>query len=216
MKRLSALAAALMLGATPAIAKKAEQRRFTPIPSAPAVTLDPAKAYLIIRCKGHPKCIPPILMRVPSAAEVADHKARGTELGNVHVFNQKTAFETSATGATYLLASDPGRIVVYGIGVPLAFQSCFCLGTVSAEVKAGEITDFGASVMGLAADPSPYPELSTGGGTSDGRFLIKLCPVVDFGLPNATMHKVHESAAVEDIRTLARIYARVFEGGLAS
>ncbi|WP_426267792.1 succinyl-diaminopimelate desuccinylase [Sphingomonas sp. LHG3443-2] len=58
------------------------------------------------------------------------------------------------------------------------------------------------------------PELSTGGGTSDGRFLIKLCPVVDFGLPNATMHKVGESAAVSDIETLARIYRRVFAGGL--
>ena len=60
------------------------------------------------------------------------------------------------------------------------------------------------------------PELSTGGGTSDGRFLIKLCPVVDFGLPNATMHKVGESAAVADIETLARIYRRVFAGGLAA
>nr|WP_314447236.1 succinyl-diaminopimelate desuccinylase [uncultured Sphingomonas sp.] len=59
------------------------------------------------------------------------------------------------------------------------------------------------------------PELSTGGGTSDGRFLIKLCPVVDFGLPNATMHKVGESAALADIEVLARIYRRVFEGGLA-
>ncbi len=39
------------------------------------------------------------------------------------------------------------------------------------------------------------PELSTSGGTSDGRFLIQLCPVVDFGLPNATMHKVGECAA---------------------
>ncbi len=58
------------------------------------------------------------------------------------------------------------------------------------------------------------PELSTGGGTSDGRFLIRLCPVVDFGLPNATMHKVGESAALADIEALARIYARVFEGGL--
>ncbi len=58
------------------------------------------------------------------------------------------------------------------------------------------------------------PELSTGGGTSDGRFLIKLCPVVDFGLPNATMHKVGESAAVADIEVLARIYRRVFAGGL--
>jgi succinyl-diaminopimelate desuccinylase len=68
----------------------------------------------------------------------------------------------------------------------------------------------------IRAECGLEPELSTGGGTSDGRFLIKLCPVVDFGLPNATMHKVHESAAVEDIRTLARIYARVFEGGFAS
>lgn len=53
------------------------------------------------------------------------------------------------------------------------------------------------------------PALSTGGGTSDGRFLIKLCPVVDFGLPNATMHKLDECAALEDIRGLSRIYARV-------
>jgi succinyl-diaminopimelate desuccinylase len=54
-------------------------------------------------------------------------------------------------------------------------------------------------------------ELSTSGGTSDGRFLIQLCPVVDFGLPNATMHKVGECAAVEDIRALSRIYARILE-----
>ena len=53
------------------------------------------------------------------------------------------------------------------------------------------------------------PELSTSGGTSDGRFLIQLCPVVDFGLPNATMHKLDESAAVEDIHALSRIYERV-------
>ena len=54
-------------------------------------------------------------------------------------------------------------------------------------------------------------ELSTSGGTSDGRFLIQLCPVVDFGLPNATMHKVGECAAVEDIRQLSRIYERILE-----
>jgi succinyl-diaminopimelate desuccinylase len=53
------------------------------------------------------------------------------------------------------------------------------------------------------------PELSTGGGTSDGRYLIALCPVVDFGLPNATMHKVGESARVEDINALSRIYERI-------
>ena len=54
-------------------------------------------------------------------------------------------------------------------------------------------------------------DLSTSGGTSDGRFLIKLCPVVDFGLPNASMHKVGEHARVEDIHGLTRIYRRIID-----
>ncbi|MGZ8287239.1 MAG: succinyl-diaminopimelate desuccinylase [Allosphingosinicella sp.] len=58
------------------------------------------------------------------------------------------------------------------------------------------------------------PALSTNGGTSDGRFLIALCPVVDFGLPNATMHKLDEAASIEDLRALARIYARIVRGAL--
>lgn len=60
------------------------------------------------------------------------------------------------------------------------------------------------------------PRLSTHGGTSDGRFLIALCPVIDFGLPNATMHKLDEAAAVEDIHALRRIYAKVIRGALAT
>jgi succinyl-diaminopimelate desuccinylase len=59
------------------------------------------------------------------------------------------------------------------------------------------------------------PELSTSGGTSDGRYLIKLCPVVDFGLPNATMHKLDEAAAIDDIYALERIYARILKSALA-
>ncbi len=59
------------------------------------------------------------------------------------------------------------------------------------------------------------PKLSTSGGTSDGRFFIKLCPVVDFGLPNATMHKVGEHAAVADIEALGRIYARIIKAAFA-
>jgi succinyl-diaminopimelate desuccinylase len=64
-------------------------------------------------------------------------------------------------------------------------------------------------VEAIEEETGTAPELSTSGGTSDGRFLIQLCPVVDFGLPNATMHKVGECAAVEDIRALSRIYERV-------
>jgi succinyl-diaminopimelate desuccinylase len=64
-------------------------------------------------------------------------------------------------------------------------------------------------VEAIEEETGAKPELSTSGGTSDGRFLIQLCPVVDFGLPNATMHKVGECAAVADIRALSSIYERV-------
>jgi succinyl-diaminopimelate desuccinylase len=70
-------------------------------------------------------------------------------------------------------------------------------------------------VSAIAEETGLTPDLSTSGGTSDGRFLIQLCPVVDFGLPNASMHKVGESAAVEDIQALSRIYRRVLEKALA-
>jgi succinyl-diaminopimelate desuccinylase len=64
-------------------------------------------------------------------------------------------------------------------------------------------------VEAIEEETAIKPELSTSGGTSDGRFLIQLCPVVDFGLPNSTMHKIGECAAVEDIRALSRIYERI-------
>ena len=66
-------------------------------------------------------------------------------------------------------------------------------------------------VSAIRDETGVEPELSTSGGTSDGRFLIALCPVVDFGLPNGSMHKVGEHAALEDIRALSRIYRRVLD-----
>jgi succinyl-diaminopimelate desuccinylase len=77
----------------------------------------------------------------------------------------------------------------------------------------GELYD--VIVSAIREEIGVEPLLSTSGGTSDGRFLIQLCPVVDFGLPNATMHKVGEHAAVEDIHALCRIYRRVLEKVLA-
>jgi succinyl-diaminopimelate desuccinylase len=70
-------------------------------------------------------------------------------------------------------------------------------------------------VEAIDEETGQRPELSTSGGTSDGRFLIQLCPVVDFGLPNATMHKVGEHAAVEDVHALSRIYERIVRKVLA-
>ena len=58
-------------------------------------------------------------------------------------------------------------------------------------------------VVGIA------PEASTTGGTSDARFLTKICPVVEFGLCNATMHKLDEAVAIADLTALTEIYRRV-------
>jgi succinyl-diaminopimelate desuccinylase len=55
-------------------------------------------------------------------------------------------------------------------------------------------------------------ELSTTGGTSDGRFIIDICPqVVELGPPNATIHKVDEHVCVQDIEPLKNIYRRLIE-----
>jgi len=60
------------------------------------------------------------------------------------------------------------------------------------------------------------PALSTTGGTSDARFLSKLCPVAEFGLVNATMHKTDEAVAVADLLDLTRIYAALIARMLPS
>ncbi|MBF0422730.1 MAG: succinyl-diaminopimelate desuccinylase [Magnetococcales bacterium] len=56
------------------------------------------------------------------------------------------------------------------------------------------------------------PELSTGGGTSDARFLSQHCrETIEFGLVGASMHKVDEAVAVDDLEKLALIYQRILE-----
>jgi succinyl-diaminopimelate desuccinylase len=60
------------------------------------------------------------------------------------------------------------------------------------------------------------PQLSTTGGTSDGRFIATVCPqVVEFGPPNATIHKVDECIRVADLEPLKDIYRRTLEFLLA-
>jgi succinyl-diaminopimelate desuccinylase len=60
------------------------------------------------------------------------------------------------------------------------------------------------------------PKLSTGGGTSDGRFIAALgAQVVELGVVNASIHKVNESVRVSDIETLHRMYVGVLKQLLA-
>jgi succinyl-diaminopimelate desuccinylase len=83
-------------------------------------------------------------------------------------------------------------------------------GKVSGEAFLTAPGDWTAVVSAaISARTGVVPELSTSGGTSDARFLSKLCPTVEFGLINATMHQVDEAVAVADLETLTAIYADV-------
>ena len=55
------------------------------------------------------------------------------------------------------------------------------------------------------------PELSTGGGTSDARFIKDYCPVVEFGLVGQTMHQVDERTALTDVDKLTAVYLNFLE-----
>ena len=72
-----------------------------------------------------------------------------------------------------------------------------------------------AIAAAVKAETGVDPEPSTTGGTSDARFLRAVCPVIEFGLVNATMHKTNEAVAVEDLVTLSRIYTRIARDVLA-
>jgi len=86
---------------------------------------------------------------------------------------------------------------------------------VSGEAFLTEPGAFSALIASAIRDKTGIdPELSTSGGTSDARFLSKVCPVVEFGLPNATMHKLDEAVAVADLEVLTAIYADIVRRAL--
>ena len=69
-----------------------------------------------------------------------------------------------------------------------------------------------AVVAAVQAETGLTPELSTTGGTSDGRFIASICPqVIELGPPNASIHKIDEHIALADIEPLKNIYRRVLE-----
>lgn len=68
----------------------------------------------------------------------------------------------------------------------------------------------------VEAETGLVPEGSSTGGTSDARFLRAVCPVIEFGLCNATMHKCDEAVALADLDTLSRIYRRIALAALST
>ncbi|MBH1999203.1 MAG: succinyl-diaminopimelate desuccinylase [Sphingomonadaceae bacterium] len=114
-------------------------------------------------------------------------------------FNDRHSGASLIERISAIAASEGGTVEAKISGEPFLTQP-----GVLSDLVGGAIRE----VMGVE------PELSTTGGTSDARFLSRLCPVVEFGLNNATMHKLDEAVAVQDLRDLTRIYALVVERAL--
>ena len=69
-----------------------------------------------------------------------------------------------------------------------------------------------ALAAAIQAETGLETELSTTGGTSDGRFIAQICPqVIEFGPPNASIHKINEHIEIEFIDPLKNIYRGVLE-----
>jgi succinyl-diaminopimelate desuccinylase len=73
----------------------------------------------------------------------------------------------------------------------------------------GQWTDIVSNVVQKHTNRTP--ELSTGGGTSDARFVANYCPVVEFGLTNETIHQVDETLRVSDLERLVDIYTDILK-----
>lgn len=74
----------------------------------------------------------------------------------------------------------------------------------------GPLTDLVAAAVEQVC--GRRPEFSTSGGTSDARFIKNACPVVEFGLVNATAHKVNEHVTLDDLERLTEVYRTILHG----
>jgi len=103
--------------------------------------------------------------------------------------------------------ANAGRIR-QGKDVPVSF-SVEWVGRVSPVFLTKDEKLVGTLSSAVEAVTGKRPELSTGGGTSDARFIKDYCPVVEFGLVGQTMHQVDERVEVAQIHQLKAIYARI-------
>lgn len=92
----------------------------------------------------------------------------------------------------------------------LDFDLAWTVGGLPFLTTPGTLVD--AIVAAIKGETGIDTVLSTTGGTSDGRFIAKICPqVIELGPPNATIHKIDEHLNVVDIEPLKNIYRRVLE-----
>jgi len=169
----------------------------------------------------------PIHQAMPALAELA---ALEWDRGNA--FFQPTSWQVSnihgGTGATNVI---PGSVVVdfnfrystestpeglqkltHGVldRHGLEYTLDWVVGGLPFLTTPGDLV--GAISDGIRAETGVETELSTTGGTSDGRFISQIChQVIEFGPVNATIHKIDEHVRVADIEPLKNIYRRTLE-----
>ncbi|MBU6223638.1 MAG: succinyl-diaminopimelate desuccinylase [Burkholderiales bacterium] len=92
----------------------------------------------------------------------------------------------------------------------LNYELTWVIGGLPFLTKPGDLLH--AVENAIADETGIQTQLSTTGGTSDGRFMAQICPqVIELGPPNATIHKIDEHIALADIEPLKNIYRRVLE-----
>jgi len=92
----------------------------------------------------------------------------------------------------------------------LEFELSWTVGGLPFLTTPGPLVD--AVRTAIADETGIDTQLSTTGGTSDGRFIAQICPqVIELGPPNATIHKINEYVEVKDLEPLKNIYRRVLE-----
>ena len=92
----------------------------------------------------------------------------------------------------------------------LNYELTWVVGGLPFLTKPGDLVK--AVQTAIADETGIQTQLSTTGGTSDGRFIAQICPqVIELGPPNATIHKIDEHIAVAEVEPLKNIYRRVLE-----
>jgi succinyl-diaminopimelate desuccinylase len=128
--------------------------------------------------------------------------------GNVVIdFNFRFSTESTPEGLQQRLQDILAR---HGLQPGTDFDLAWTLGGRPFLTTPGTLVE--AVRAAIHAETGLETQLSTTGGTSDGRFIAQVCPqVIELGPPNATIHKVDECIAMADIEPLKNIYRRTLE-----
>ena len=97
--------------------------------------------------------------------------------------------------------------------VALSFRST-CVTGEAFYTNPGKLTEL--ILEAVKAETGRTPKLTTGGGTSDARYIKDVCPVAELGVRNEMAHKVDEHTTVDEIETLCRIYYRLLASYFAA